>query len=288
MRIPATPLNQARLVAIQESKSAMFDIGAFHEIQRGSTPPGVDSGVAVELLMEAENAQLNDTVRQLKLTMIRWGRTQGSIARWGYGDDEARWIPAGTEAQDFLVESINGSDLPDFDDIDIDLEGFQPRSTAAYRAEIKDAMDKGWIPPNQGLDLMGMGRGLKGAFLIEGRQYAKARRENLAIEREQFFLVASPDLSPTAGGPAFLHLDMSPFLLPSVDDHNRHIEIHSEIALDDTKPWPIRQAILLHIQEHQSMLAQQAAQAVQLQMATDPKMISAQSSPSSDGAPSAN
>jgi hypothetical protein len=75
-----------------------------------------------------------------------------------------------------------------------------------------------------------------------------------------------------------------------VDDHNIHIEIHSEIALDDTKPWEIGQAILLHIAEHQAMLAQQAAQMVQMQMATDPKMIAASSAsqPPTDGASSAN
>ena len=265
MRVPATPLNQSRVAMIELAQRQMFDLGAFHEIQRGQVPPGVDSGIAVQLLMEAENAQLLDTVRQLKLSMIRWGRNQGAIARWGYGDDEERWIPSGTEANDFLVESVAGADLPDFDDLDIDLEGFQPQSTAAYRAEIKEAAMNQWITPNQAMDLMGMGRGLKGAFLTEGHQYAKARRENLAIEREQFFLVPAPELSPLAGGPAFLHMDMSPFLLPTVDDHLRHVEIHGEIALDDTKPWPIRQAILLHIQEHQSMLAQQAAAQMALQ-----------------------
>lgn len=259
MRVPPTPLNQSRIAAIELSLRQMFDIGAFHEIQRGQVPPGVDSGIAVELLMEAENAQLHDTVRQLEATLIGWGRDQVALGRWGYGDNEDRWIPAGQADLDFLVEGVNGMDLPDPDDLDITLDGFEPKSTAAYRAEIREAATNAWITPNQAMDLLGLGRGLKGAFLVEGRQYAKARRENLDIEREQFFMVTAPALSPTAGGPAFLHIDSSPFLLPSVDDHLRHIEIHSEIALDDTKPWPIRQAILLHIQEHQTILSQQAA-----------------------------
>lgn len=265
MRVPPTPLNQSRITMIELAQRQMFDIGAYHEIQRGQVPPGVDSGVAVELLMEAENAQLNDTVRQFQVSLVTWARQQLRLARWGYGDDEQRWIPAGQADLDFLVESVSGMDLPDPDDLDISVDGFQPRSTAAYRAEIREAAGNGWISPNQAMDLLGLGRGLKGAFVVEGRQYAKARRENLAIEREQFLVMASPELSPTAGGPAFIHLDGAPFLLPSVDDHQRHIEVHQEIALDDTKPWPIRQAILLHIQEHQTILAQQAAQALMLQ-----------------------
>lgn len=258
-RVPPTPWNQARITAIELSLKQMFDIGAFHEIQRGQVPPGVDSGIAVQLLMEAENAQLNDTVRQLMLSLIRWGRHQTALARWGYGDSEQRWLPAGDESLNFLVESVSGTDLPDPEDIDISLDGFKPQSTAAYRAEVKEAVSLQILTPREGIDLLDLGRGLKGAFASEGRQYAKARRENLALERGNFFLIPSPPDAPTAGNPAFMHEDGSPFLLPSLDDHERHILVHNEIALDDTKPWSIRQAVILHITEHQTMQQQQVA-----------------------------
>jgi len=49
-----------------------------------------------------------------------------------------------------------------------------------------------------------------------------------------------------------------PFLLPLNDDHEVHIALHEEILLDDSKPWPIRQLVALHVHEHQAMLQLQA------------------------------
>src|SRR6478736_2186176 len=255
-RVPHNPLNQARIHAIEMTLKQMFDIGAYHEIQRGQVPPGVDSGVAVHMLQESENAQLNDTVRQLKLSLIKWGRHQLAMARWGYGDNEERWLPAGDDSLDYLVESVTGMDLPDPQDVDISLEGFHPTSEASQRAEIIQSVQLGMIDPREALSLLPIGRGLKGAYASETRQYSKARRENLAIENEQFFVVPAPPMSPTAGSAAFMHVGATdqpegPFLLPNLDDHQRHIEVHNEIALDDTKPWPIREAVILHIAEHQ-------------------------------------
>lgn len=270
-RVPPTPVNQARIQSIEMTLRQMFDIGAYHEIQRGQVPPGVDSGVAVHMLQEAENAQLNDTVRQLKLSLIKWGRHQLAMARWGYGENEERWLPAGDKSLDYLVESVKGPDLPDPQDVDISLEGFHPKSEASQRAEIIQGVQLGVIAPREALQLLPIGRGLKGAWDSENRQYSKARRENLAIEEEEFFVIPAPEMSPTAGGAAFMHINEQgemegPFLLPNLDDHQRHIEVHNEIALDDTKPWPIREAVILHISEHQAMLAQQAM----AMMATDP------------------
>ena len=48
-------------------------------------------------------------------------------------------------------------------------------------------------------------------------------------------------------------------LLPSDDDHQGHIAIHQDVALDDTQPWSVRMLTLLHIAEHRTMLAQQQA-----------------------------
>jgi hypothetical protein len=245
---------------IEQAKMVIFDIGAFHEIQRGQVPPGVDSGVAVELLQEAENGQLHDAVRQLKGALVEWGRQTLGLARWGYGEHEERWIPVERPDLGFLVESVHGSDLPDPETVNLDLDGFRPTSRAAFNAEVKEAMGQGWIDPRQGLKLMDLGRGVDGVFESQTRHYARARRENLAIERGAFQLIEAPENTPLEGSPALIHPeDGSPFMLPSDDVHEMHIEIHQEIALDDTKPWPVRQVALLHISEHRGMLQMQAA-----------------------------
>ena len=257
-RVPPPGFNPSRWRLLEEAKATMFDIGAFHEIQRGQVPPGVDSGVAIQYLQEAENAQLHDPVRNLKASLKLWARHQGKIAKWGYGDDEERWIPVHRPDLGFLVESVHGRDIPDPDEIDIDLEGFRPTSQAAQRAEIKDLMDKGQIPVRQGLLLMDLGRGVEGIFESATRHYARARRENLAIERGEVQQILPPQGTPTEGlGYALVYPDRTPLLLPADDEHAIHIPIHQDIALDDTLPWPTRQMALLHIAEHRAMAAAQ-------------------------------
>jgi hypothetical protein len=255
-RLPGVQVSSDRWRMVQEAKATMFDIGAFHEIQRGQVPPGVDSGIAVQLLEEAENGQLHDAVSTLEASLIRWGEHTLRIAKWGYGKHEERWIPVERPDLGYLVESVKGSDLPDPDTLSLRLDGFRPQSQSAMRAEIKEAVNAGWMDPRKGMQLMDLGRGFDAAFESQTRHYARARGENLAIERGDVMMVEAPKGTPLAGRPALLHpADGSPFLLPSNDDHAAHIELHEEIYLDDSKPWPVRQVMAIHISEHQAMLA---------------------------------
>jgi hypothetical protein len=271
-KVSPSTVSPDRWRLIEKAEATMYDIGAYHEIQRGQVPPGVDSGIAVQLLQEAENGQLHDPVRSLKESLtLGWAVHQLKLGGWGYGENEERWLPVKRPDLGYLVESVTGADLPDPDDLDIDLEGFKPTSTAAMRAEIKEAMTAGWMDPRQGMLLMDLGRGVEGAFESQSRHYARARSENLAFERAEFKMVPAPEGSPTAGMPAFTAPDGAPFLLPADDNHLTHIEIHQEIALDNSKPWVLRMSVLLHIAEHRAMLAQAMAAAAAQQAAQDPK-----------------
>ena len=275
-RVPSQTNIGDRSAVMDLALRVMFDIGAFHEIQRGQVPPGVDSGIAVQLLQESENGQLADAVATLKDSLVEWGRQTLRLARWGYGDHEERWIPVERPDLGFLLESVSGTDLPDPDTISIDIEGFRPHSQAAFSAEIKEAMAQQWIDPRQGMKLLDLGRGIEGAFESEGRHYARARGENLSIERGDVALIEAPEGTPLAGTPALIHPeDSSPYLLPMNDDHEVHIRLHEEILLDDTKPWPLRQAIAIHIAEHQSMLQLLTAQAVSAEAAAEAEMNAA-------------
>ena len=272
-RVPPVTVSGDRWRLIEAAKSAMFDIGAFHEISRGSTPPGVDSGVAVQLLQESENSQISDSVKTLKASLLDWGLQTLGVARWGYGNNEERWIPVDRPDLGFLMESVNGIDLPDPETITLDLEGFRPQSLSAFNTEVKEAMARGWIDPRQGLRMMDLGRGIEGAFESETRHWARARGENLAIERGDFQIVVGPEGTPLEGQPQLLHPeDGAPYLLPSNDDHEIHIRIHEEILLDDSKPWPTRQLMAIHIAEHrgaQTVQAMALAEVQEAQAATE-------------------
>ncbi len=275
-KVPPGRVSPDRYNLILEAKRVMFDMGAFHEIQQGQVPPGVDSGIAVQLLQEAENGQIQDSVKTQKQSLIEWGRQTLALAKWGYGENEERYLPVGREDLGFLTESIKGTDVPSPDNVTIDLEGFRPHSATAFRAEVKEAMDKGYIDPRKGLKMMDLGRGIQGAFESETRHYARARSENLSIEKGELEIIEAPEGSPLGpqpdsdapAQPVLIHPeDGSPYMLPSEDEHQVHIEIHQEIALDDTKPWETRQAVLLHISEHRQMLQLQILQAAEAEAA---------------------
>ena len=270
-RVPPVSVSSDRWHLIEEAKRVIFDIGAFHEIQRGQVPPGVDSGIAVQLLQESENGQLSDAVKTLKASLLDHGTQVLAIARWGYGENEERWIPVERPDLGFLMESVKGVDLPDPETITLDLEGFKPQSQAAFNAEVKEAIQNQWIDPRQGLKLMDLGRGIEGIFESEQRHYARARGENLAIERGEYEIIESPEGSPLeVGTPVLIHEDTSPFMLPANDDHPVHILLHEELLLDDSKPWDMRQVIAIHINEHQQRLALNAQAQIDAQAEAEP------------------
>lgn len=263
-RIQPGQVSPDRWNLIEQAKTAMFDVGAFHEVTRGQIPPGLDSGVAIERLLESEAGSLKQSVDSLKRTFITWARHQLTIAKRNYGADESRWIPVDRPDLDYMVESVNGLRLPDPETITLDLENFRPQSEAAMRAEVKELMQLQVLDPRQGLKMMDMGRGLDAAFESQTRHYSRARKENLCFQRGDLVAVPQGEGLP----PAFLHPeDESPFLLPQDDDHAIHIDVHNEVALDDSQPWPVRQAVLIHISEHRQagMIQQQQMAAAQIQ-----------------------
>jgi hypothetical protein len=249
---------------IDAAKASLFDIAGYHEVSRGQIPPGLDSGVAIQYLLEQETAQLKDTVDSLKESLIAWGRHQLAIGRWGYANAEGRWIPVDRPDLGFMIEAVQGVDLPDPETMGLDIEYFRPQSEAATRAEVKELLGMQVINQRKALQIMDLGGGFDEAFLSQTRHYAKARMENLAFERGLFM--------ETAQG--CVHIDQQtgqpeqpprPFLFPQEDDHLIHLDSHAEIALDESKPWPLRQAVIAHMAQHRQILA-----AVLMQQAPPP------------------
>lgn len=245
-RIPNATVSPDRWRLVEQAINVLQDIGGYHEVSRGQIPPGLDSGVAIERLLESESMQLKEAVESLKRSYINSARALLAIARWGYGETEERWIPASRPDLGVMLEKVTGSMLPDPDELDIDIEYFRPQSEAAVRAEVKEFMGMGVLDPRKGMKIMDLGKGFEQAFESQSRHYIKARRENLAIERGEYLEVVNPE----TGVPECVDPAGFPFLLPLDDDHLIHIEQHHEILLDPTKPPEIRQKILAHINGH--------------------------------------
>lgn len=182
-RIEHPPVAPDRWRMIEAAERTLFDVGAYHEVTRGQIPPGLDSGVAIEKLLEQENGQAEKAMNALRETLIAWGRKQMKIARKYY--TTPRLLPTERPDMGYMVEGVSGLDLPDPDRVVIELEHFKPRSKSAFRAEIMELADKQLIPPGEVLRLLDMGRGVDGVYASQTRHYAKARMENLWIERGQ-------------------------------------------------------------------------------------------------------
>lgn len=280
---------------IESAERTLFDVGAYHEITRGQTPPGVTAGVAIEQLREQENGQLQKAVTARKETLISWGRKQLQLARRYYKGVE-RWIPVHRPDLGFQPEGVTGLDLPDPETAIIELENFKPRSEQAFKADINELLKNQIIGPQEGLRLMDLGRGVEGLYASQTRQYAKARQENLWMERGEADLreigqqpVMAKVTDPVTGAVTeqntgvmepvmrVVHLldtqedadgadletggQVEPLILPTEDDHEEHIRIHQEIVLDMTNPLALRQLALAHITEHREQMAQAAVAA---------------------------
>lgn len=248
---------------IQEAKTTLFDVAGFHEVTRGETPPGVESGVAIEALLEQEAGQLQKAILALHESIVSWARQQLAIARWGYGTSATRWMPVNREDLGYQIESVTGADLPDPQSLIIELDNFKPHSETARRAEVTSLFEKRLLGPRQTLKALDMGTGMNAALDSQNRHYARARNENLAIERGQFVLTeatAPGAEDPQTGAPlpvqVLLHpgAEQIPFLLSDDDDHTIHMEVLDELILDDAKPWPVRNAAMVHKREHRRVL----------------------------------
>lgn len=276
-RIEPGSVGGDRWKIIDAALRALFDIFGFHEVSRGQVPPGVDSGVAIQHLLEEDRGQLAKAMRALEASLLDWGKKQLQIAIWGYSQhDVERWLPIDRPDMGYLLEVVDGVKLPDPESITIQLEGFKPKSDTAYREEVKWAAEQGWLDPRMVLRALDMGRGLSSVFDSETRHYQRARRINVAIEKGQY-QVTAPEV-PAEGAlpgepeslPQVVGADGLPFVLPDDDDHAIHMLVLDELVLDDTKPPEVRGVAQLVKAERRQIMEERAMAAAAASAPTGP------------------
>lgn len=234
---------------LDAAKRALQDILAFHEVSRGQVPPGVDSGVAIQHLLEEERGQLAKAIRALETSLIHWAGVQLAIARSNYGDQVERWLASEKPDLGYILETVDGLRIPDPDELTIELQGFKPQNETAFKAEVKEALGLGLLEPREARQLLELGRGMTGAYSSQTRHYQRARWINLAIERGNY-IVHPPELpvfDPVTGEEIqglqeLSYPDGSPFVLPDDDDHVLHMQVLDDLILNDQKPQEVRQA----------------------------------------------
>jgi hypothetical protein len=261
------PIPGDRMMLFEMARETMYQVGAFHEITRGQTPPGVDSGVAVRALAEREDGQLMRSKTALENAMVNIGRTQLKIAKAKYAPGDERWIPVDRPDLGYQVESVDGAKLPDPERLLLSVSGFSPRSQDELRADIKEAMLNGWLTPAQGLKALDLGRGVESAFVSEQRHYARARRINLMLEQgkaQQVPLMYPGTQEPIINPDTFETMTQvvddqgMRLCLDEIDDHVMHMSTLEELLLDLSKPVEVRQVAMALWTDHRDALMQSA------------------------------
>lgn len=211
----------------------MSDIVGQHEVSNGSTPPGVTAATAISFLQEQDESLTAAMYASLEEAIEKVAAHSLSFVKM-YWDEERTIKVVGLEGT-FDVMTFKGADLRGNTDIRVESGSALPTSRAAKQAFIMDLMKMGFIPPEEGLEIMEVG-GLASVYeriQIDKRQ---AQRENLKMkvvteenimEHEANWRAANPALQQDSDS----KLALDPPLIVQVhtyDNHEVHIQVHND------------------------------------------------------------
>ena len=278
--VPLSPLPAYVVQELDRILMDWSDISGQHEVSKGQVPPGVTAATAISYLQEQDEAKLSHTVSAIETAIEQIAHMTLSyvVQYW----DTPRIIrPAGTDMS-FDVLSLKGSDLRGNTDIKVEAGSALPVSRAAKQAFIMDLMDRGYIPPTEGLEVMDMG-GINTIYERLQVDKRQVQRENIIMSKvtpdilmqhemmEMQKISADPNLVPNADGiPTDPNTGMpvQPQLIVPVntwDNHALHVELHNMYRKSQSflgLSQDAKDLFEAHVQQH--------LEAMQLQMPQDP------------------
>lgn len=218
----------------------MDDLLHIHEVSRGDNPPGVESGVALSVLLEADDSPTGKLAKELGDC---WGRAASLVLKlWEKKVTERRraiiQLPGGVpEAIEWMGEDLQGQTTAV-----VPHEAVMPRSRAAQNAFALSLWDRQIIQSPHDLakiaDLPDQDDFLAGL----DPDSARAQRENYAM---------------STGIPR----TVAPY-----DDHRNHIVWHRNFMRSERfeyLPLEVQQIVLEHVQAHEVFAGQVAAEQAQ-------------------------
>lgn len=256
--ITAPPIGDLPFRELDNTRMAVRDISHQHEVSRGTTPPNVRSGSAINALKELDDTASVIPVRSIERGSQDMGRHIIAIMKEMWDEPRLIYVLGETgdiERRSFIAgNEVNGQYV------------IQAGSTYSYSKEQRQQMvlrnlEHGLISPEEALSYQDMGtsRGI-----LKERDITKrhARREN------QKFIDMSP-INPQTGEPdiAYLQEQFNQLLPADWHDHVAHIQEHNKLRMNPTyENWPTWKRALFesHIAGHETALMAQmeAAQGV--------------------------
>ncbi len=241
----------------------MSDMSGQHEVSNGSTPPGVTAATAISFLQEQDESLIATHFTSIEEGIEKIAGQSLSYVK-DYWDEPRTIKIVGIEGT-FDVQTFKGADLRGNSDIRVESGSALPTSRAAKQAFIMDLMKMGFIPPDQGLEIMEVG-GLNKIYekiQIDKRQ---AQRENLKMR-----VVTDEDMQTHVQEWAVNHPEATkdvdsglnlapPLIIPThtYDNHAIHIEIHNNYRKSqnfENAPAVTKALFEQHVREHEEAQA---------------------------------
>jgi hypothetical protein len=264
------PLPNYVLNEVQQLTADFDDISGQHEVTRGNVPPGVTAATAISYLQEQDDSMLTHEVDSIESGMEKIAKQ--ALALVGQYWDTPRTVKITGVDGSWDAMMFKGADLKGNTDIRIEAGSALPTSKAAKQALITDWMKLGFIPPEEGMQVLEMG-GLVKLYERVQIDQAQARRENLKMQNcpdELIQQMFAPPTDPATGEPlppeAYMIDPMSgkPQLPEPVipvntfDNHAIHIDIHNRFrksqAFEQLDP-PHQMLFEIHVQKHMEAIA---------------------------------
>lgn len=211
----------------------MADVSGQHEVSNGSTPPGVTAATAISFLQEQDESLIATQYTSVEEAVEKVAAQTLWYVKM-YWDEEHLVKIVGIEGT-FDVQTFKGTDLNGNTDLRVEAGSALPTSRAAKQAFIMDLMKMGFIPPDEGLEMMEVGAldRIYERIQIDKRQ---AQRENLKMrvvtepdetQHVQDFAATHPEAmtDPQSGAPLG-----APLIVPvnTYDNHDVHIQVHND------------------------------------------------------------
>ena len=236
---------------LQSTRGAVQSIAHQHEVSRGSTPPNVRSGTAINTLKELDDTASIIPIRSIERSAQAMGRHILSIMKEMW--DEGRLVYVLGEHGDLERRSFIRGNQVDGQFI------VQPGSTLPYSKQQRQEMvlrnlEMGLISPDEALRFQDMGTP-RGVLKDREMVFRHARREN-----QKFQQMSAVD--PQTGQPSveFIQAQFAELYPADWHNHNVHIEEHNKLRMSPTyENWPSWKRALFeaHITGHQAALQAQ-------------------------------
>lgn len=211
----------------------LSDLSGQHEVSNGSTPPGVTAATAISFLQEQDESLIAPHYSSIEEGIEKVAGQALNYVKMYW--DENRTIKIVGLDGSFDVQAFKGADLRGNTDIRVESGSALPTSRAAKQAFLMDLMKMGFIPADEGLEMMELGslNRIYERIQIDKRQ---AQRENLKMRviteedvqaHNEAWNAQNPEMTRDIDSGA--KLDPPPIIsINTYDNHAIHIEIHNQ------------------------------------------------------------